>query len=91
LTIRWDWHIIGAKAGEGGGSSHYELIWEIPVNIIRRKRGETSIDACTRLFPEARKVLEEQLMGLGEYWDTGAIPIIGVTKWIFTTVQNVAA
>ncbi len=41
--------------------------------IVRRKRGETTIDRCIDIFPETRQVLQEQLMGLGEYWDTGAL------------------
>lgn len=49
---------------------------EVPLEslyIVRRHRGETSIDRCIDVNPELRQVIVEQLMGLGEYWDSGAI------------------
>ncbi len=41
--------------------------------IVRRYQGETSVDRCVDTNPELRQVIVEQLMGLGEYWDSGAI------------------
>lgn len=41
--------------------------------IVTRHQGETHIERCVDRYPEARQVIAEQLMGLGEYWDTGAV------------------
>lgn len=49
---------------------------EVPLEslyIVTRRQGETSIDRCIDVNPELRQVIVEQLMGLGEYWDSGAI------------------
>ncbi|MFH1031065.1 MAG: ABC transporter substrate-binding protein, partial [Chloroflexota bacterium] len=39
LTNGCDGYIIGIKTKEGRGSAHYELIWEIPVNIAQNNKG----------------------------------------------------
>lgn len=41
--------------------------------IVSRDNGETHIDRCIDINPEIKQVIMEQLMGLGEYWDSGAI------------------
>lgn len=49
---------------------------EVPLEslyIVGRRQGETYIDRCIELNPELRQVISDQLMGLGEYWDTGAV------------------
>ena len=49
---------------------------EVPLEslyIVRRTQGETRIDRCIEVNPELKQVIVEQLMGLGEYWDSGAI------------------
>lgn len=49
---------------------------EVPLEslyMVTRSQGETSIDRCIDVNPELRQVIVEQLMGLGEYWDSGAI------------------
>lgn len=40
---------------------------------VSRYQGETHIDRCIEVNPELRQVILEQLMGLDEYWDSGAI------------------
>ena len=54
--------------------------------VVRRQQGETHIDRCIELFPEAKQVIAEQLMGLGEYWDSGAVdgvPVYGKQMSLF--------
>lgn len=49
---------------------------EVPLEslyVVRRRQSETSIDRCIVSNPELRRVISDQLMGLGEYWDTGAV------------------
>lgn len=49
---------------------------EVPVEslyIVSRHKGESSIDRCIEKNPELKQVILEQLMGLGEYWDSGAV------------------
>jgi len=49
---------------------------EVPVEslfIVRRSKGETEIQRLHALFPEAEQVIRQELYGLGEYWDSGAI------------------
>jgi predicted ATPase len=41
--------------------------------IVTRRKGETQIDRCIDTNPELRSVVLEQLMGLGDYWDSGAV------------------
>lgn len=41
--------------------------------IVSRHNGETRIDRCIDANPELSEAIREQLMGLGEYWDSGAI------------------
>ena len=41
--------------------------------VCRRLQGETRIDRAVDLHPEAQKVITNSVMGLGEYWDSGAI------------------
>jgi predicted ATPase len=55
---------------------------EVPIEslyIVSRHKGESSIDRCIEKNPELKQVILEQLMGLGEYWDSGAIE--GVPKY----------
>jgi len=49
---------------------------EVPLEslyVVSRRQGETSIHRCIEVNPELKNVILEQLMGLGEYWDSGAI------------------
>ena len=41
--------------------------------IVTRRKGETHIERSTERQPEATQVVLDQLMGLGDYWDTGGI------------------
>ena len=45
----------------------------VSLYVISRDDGKTTIGQAARLFPEARQVISEQLLGLGEYWDSGAL------------------
>lgn len=49
---------------------------EVPVEslfIVTRSTGGTRIDRAARLHPEAIQVARENLLTLGEYWDSGAL------------------
>ena len=49
---------------------------DVPIDslfIVRRSGGQTQIERLDTLFPEARQVIAEELFGLGQYWDSGAI------------------
>jgi len=41
--------------------------------LVSRRDGETHIKRCTDLHPETLQVMRENLMGLGEHWESGAI------------------
>ena len=41
--------------------------------VERDGKGQTSILSCASISPEARDVLAEHVLGLGEYWDSGAL------------------
>jgi len=44
--------------------------------IVRRTEGETTIERCVERYPEAKEVISQQLLGLGDYWDTGGLGAI---------------
>jgi len=41
--------------------------------INRNERGESNIKAATREHPQIKEIIEEKIMRLGEYWESGAI------------------
>ena len=41
--------------------------------LVRRVNGETSITRCSDIHPEAVDAVKANLLGLGDYWDSGAI------------------
>ena len=41
--------------------------------LVLRHKGETEVIRCIERNPELKQVISEQLMGLGEYWDSGAM------------------
>ncbi|MHA1858984.1 MAG: AAA family ATPase [Candidatus Thorarchaeota archaeon] len=52
------------------------VVDETPVDslyIVTRPSGQTRIARCLETNPEVREILHEQLMGLGEYWESGGI------------------
>jgi predicted ATPase len=52
-----------------------ECLW-----IAKRKDGSTTIDRLETLVPSVRQIVEEELFGLGEYWDSGAVGGIPETE-----------
>jgi predicted ATPase len=75
-------HFMEACKAQGGGkqifvTTHSPVaVDEVPIEslfIVRRRAGRTEIQRLDALFPEAAQVVREELFGLGEYWDSGAI------------------